>query len=71
MTQFKPRRHKDAGGFQERRLSAFLRVASRAVLSASRLEGSVQNADSHSMGAREGNVSMRSIPQEAEEAWQK
>lgn len=67
MTQFKPRkRHKDAGELQKRRLSVFPRVASQVAFAASRLEGSGQNADGHSVGAREGNVRLRSITWKAQ-----
>lgn len=42
--------------------SVFPRVASQVALAASRLEGSGQKADGHSVGARECNVRLRSIP---------
>lgn len=67
MTQFRPRRHKDAGGFWERRLSAFPSIVNSVVLTASRLKGgSVQTADSYSVGDGEGNVKIRSTPRKAE-----
>lgn len=69
MTQFRPRRHKDAGGFWERSLSAFPSIVNSVVLTASRLEGgSVQTADSYSVRDGEGNVKVDTM--EGREEWQ-